>query len=155
MTQPVFFVTRPDGGVSVSRPLGWGDVPDETEAEWLARVRAHLATAYPSATIRQATESDVPTDRTWRDAWRDNGTAIEVDMARARDIFRDRIRAARAPRLEALDVAWMRAAEAGDRNEQGRIAAAKQALRDAPMHPAIEAAKTPDELAAIDLEALL
>jgi hypothetical protein len=74
---------------------------------------------------------------------------ITVDMAKAREIQRGRIRAARQPLLAALDVEFMRAVEAGDAARQAEVAAQKQALRDAPAHPDIEAAETPEALKAV------
>ena len=75
---------------------------------------------------------------------------ISVNMDKARQIKRDQIREARKPMLEALDVAYMRAVEAGDTTQQAQIAAEKQTLRDATDDPAIAAASTPEELAAVD-----
>jgi len=75
---------------------------------------------------------------------------ISVNMDKAREIKKDMIRAERAPMLEALDVAYMRAVESGDTTQQAQIAAEKQALRDATDDPAIAAASTPEELAAVD-----
>jgi len=71
---------------------------------------------------------------------------IRVNMPKARDIWRDKIRAARAPRLAELDAQFLRAVEAGDTVRQAEIVAAKQALRDAPADPRIDAAQTPDAL---------
>jgi hypothetical protein len=75
---------------------------------------------------------------------------ITVNMDKAREIKKDMIRAERAPMLEALDVAYMRAVESGDTTQQAQIAAEKQTLRDATDDPAIAAASTPEELAAVD-----
>jgi len=75
---------------------------------------------------------------------------ISVNMDKAREIKKDMIRAERAPMLEALDVAFMRAVESGDTTQQAQIAAEKQTLRDATDDPAIAAASTPEELAAVD-----
>lgn len=71
---------------------------------------------------------------------------IRVDMPKARGIWRDKIRAARAPRLAELDAQFLRAVEAGDAVRQAEIIAAKQALRDAPADPRIDAAQTTDGL---------
>jgi len=79
---------------------------------------------------------------------------ITVDMTKAREIKRDQLRAERQPVLEALDVAYMRAQEAGDTAKQDAIAADKQALRDATVDPAIDAAATPDELKAVTLPSI-
>ena len=82
---------------------------------------------------------------------------ISVNMAKAKEIKKEYIRRERKPKLEALDLDFMRAVESGDTDAQATIAAKKQALRDAPADPAIEAAATPDELkvvrpAALDAE---
>jgi hypothetical protein len=74
---------------------------------------------------------------------------IKVNMDKAREIKKDMIRAERKEKLEALDVAFMRAVEAGDTEKQAEIAAKKQALRDATDDPAIASATTPDELKAV------
>jgi len=96
-----------------------------------------------------ADDYTVPGERTFRNAWEANsGTGvISVDMEVARNIWRDKIRLARTEPLELLDTAFMKALESGADTTQ--IVADKQALRDAPNHPAIDAATTPEELAAI------
>ena len=91
---------------------------------------------------------DMPkSGRVFRDAWKDDGTNKPgVDMPKAREIHRRRLRKLRAPLLEALDTDYMRADEAGDNQRKKEIAARKQALRDVTADPAIEAAQTPEEL---------
>jgi hypothetical protein len=97
---------------------------------------------------RRGTLVDFPTQHhDFRDAWRDDGTVISVDMPAARDIWRDKMRRARAPLLADLDVQFIRALEQGQ--PTGPITAQKQALRDVTADPALEAAKTPDELRAV------
>ena len=103
--------------------------------------------------VRDASSLTVPADRTFRGAWSFNGDAVEVDMAAARDIHKENLRTERAPRLEALDVDFMQALEAGTSTTQ--IAADKQALRDITDDARIAAAATPDELKALDLATLL
>lgn len=71
---------------------------------------------------------------------------ININMTKARDIHRDKIRQARNPLLASKDVEFQRALETGA--DTAAIVAAKQALRDAPASAAIEAATTPDELKA-------
>ena len=75
---------------------------------------------------------------------------INVDMTKAKEIWRDKIRADRAPKLKQLDVDFMRAVEADDATEKAAIATKKQALRDATNDARIDAATTPDELKQID-----
>jgi len=57
---------------------------------------------------------------------------VKINMAKARGIHMDRIRAERDKRLAALDVPFMRAVETGDRGTQKRIEIQKQSLRDIP-----------------------
>lgn len=101
------------------------------------------------ATSYDAADYEVPAERTFRDAWEANADTgvISVDMAAARDIWRDKIRQARTEPLAALDTAFMKAQETGASTTQ--IVADKQALRDAPALSSIDNAATPDELTAI------
>ena len=101
------------------------------------------------ATSYDAADYTLPAERTFRGAWEANADTgvISVDMAAARDIWRDKIRQARTEPLAALDTAFMKALETGADTTQ--ITADKQALRDAPAHPAIDAATTPEELVAV------
>ena len=101
------------------------------------------------ATSYDAADYEVPAERTFRGAWEANTGigVISVDMAAAKDIWRDKIRQARTEPLVALDTAYMKALETGADTTQ--IVADKQALRDAPSDPAIDSATTPEELAAV------
>jgi hypothetical protein len=56
--------------------------------------------------------------------------SIRINIDKAKAIKLDQLRAERAPKLAALDLAFMRAVERGDLLEQASIAAQKQALRD-------------------------
>jgi hypothetical protein len=78
-------------------------------------------------------EAEVPTDRTFRDAWDWNTQAnLHVDMPKARVIHMDAIRVVRNAELAAKDITFMRAVEAGDTAAQATIGTAKQVLRDIP-----------------------
>jgi len=57
---------------------------------------------------------------------------IIVNMAKARVIHMDRIRAVRNAELVKEDVTFMRAVEAGDTSAQSTVATKKQVLRDIP-----------------------
>ena len=72
--------------------------------------------------------------------------SITINMSKAKDIHRGKVREARKPLLEAKDLEFQRAQETNA--DTTSIVAAKQALRDAPAAAAIEAATTPDELKA-------
>lgn len=54
----------------------------------------------------------------------------EVNISKAQLIHLDKFRAARAPKLAALDIDFMKAVETFNAGEQAVIAAKKQALRD-------------------------
>jgi len=88
----------------------------------------------------------VPSDRHFRGAWVLNGAVISEDVDSAREIFKDKVREARAPLLEAKDVELMKALETGA--DTTAIAAAKNALRDAPANASIASASTIEELKA-------
>ena len=78
---------------------------------------------------------------------------ININMTKARDIHRDKVRQARNPKLAAKDVEFQRALETGA--DTATIVSEKQALRDAPAAAAIDAATTPEQLkAAWDVDLL-
>ena len=56
---------------------------------------------------------------------------IGIDINKAKDIHKDKIREVRNPLLQAKDVEYMRAQEAGDTQKVSEVVAEKQALRDA------------------------
>ena len=69
-----------------------------------------------------------------------------VDMAKAREIHKTKIREARTPLLAALDVEFQKAQETSASTTD--IVAKKQALRDAPADSGIDAASDTDALKA-------
>ena len=71
---------------------------------------------------------------------------ITTDMAKAREIHKNKIRAARKPLLESLDIEFQKALETSASTTD--IVAKKQALRDAPAASGISTATTTDELKA-------
>jgi hypothetical protein len=64
----------------------------------------------------------------------EDGEAV-ADIAKCKSIHLDKFRAARAPKLSALDVDFMRAVEQGDAAKQAEIAVQKQELRDVTKTP--------------------
>jgi hypothetical protein len=69
--------------------------------------------------------------------------SIRINIDKAKAIKLDQLRAERAPKLAALDLAFMRAVEQGDTAKQASIAAEKQALRD------VTKVTLPDDVAAL------
>jgi hypothetical protein len=90
----------------------------------------------------------VPTDREYRDAFCDvtPEPVIDVDIEKAREIHKDKLRRMRKPLLAALDLEMAMAF----RNPalQDEIEARRQTLRDVTADPAIVAASTIEELKA-------
>ena len=129
------------------------DTPEKVRALVLGKVAAQGGTDF----IEMPDGWTPPTDRTFRNAWRMKGRSLEgvthpecdksdVDMPAAREIHRDKIRRKRIAALAALDVEYQRADEEGNQGKKREVAARKQSLRDAPADPAIDAARTPEEL---------
>jgi hypothetical protein len=102
---------------------------------------------------KDASSLTVPTDRTFRGAWTFNEAVVEVDMTAAKAIHKDNLRAERKPRLEALDVDYMKALEAGSGADA--IATQKATLRNITADARIDACTTPEQLIALDLATLL
>jgi hypothetical protein len=71
--------------------------------------------------------------------------AIKINMEKARDIWRDKIRLARASKWEELDAQWFQAMESPDGNATA-IVNKKQVLRDYPNQESIAEAATIEEL---------
>ena len=106
----------------------------ETELEW-CRGNLHFVdyTGTPKLTsTRSCPVEDIPSDRVFRDAWEDSGTAVQVNLPKARGIHMNTIRAVRNAELVKKDITFMRAVESGDTSAQSTIATEKQVLRDIP-----------------------
>ena len=69
-----------------------------------------------------------------------------IDMAKAKQIHKNKIREARTDKFNELDVEFTKALEIG--SDTTEIKNKKQALRDAPADSAINSANTTDELKA-------
>jgi hypothetical protein len=95
-----------------------------------------------------ADDATVPSDRHFRDAWSLSGSTITEDVTASKVLFKDKIREVRTSLLEALDVDYMKALEAGNSSAQTTAKNKKQALRDAPAAAAIEVASDITELKA-------
>jgi hypothetical protein len=57
-------------------------------------------------------------------------SGAEVNIDKAKELHKNKFRTARAPKLEELDIAFMKAVETGDTEKQTEIASEKQILRD-------------------------
>ena len=70
---------------------------------------------------------------------------VTVNITKAKDIWKDKIRVARKPKLEELDIQFMKAQETGA--DTSTIVANKQELRDYPTQ--VDTATTTDEIKAV------
>ncbi|CTQ53099.1 hypothetical protein LP7551_01620 [Roseibium album] len=104
-----------------------------------------------------------PSDRVFRDAWAITGAnVIDVDMPRAREIHRAKVRTERQSKFAEVDrvalpltrKAVYAALTAAEKRTLSDVEHAAQKLRDAPSHAAIEAAETPEDLKALTLDVL-
>ena len=113
---------------------------DATKDDVMAYIAANNIPA--GASFREIDDSQLPADRVFRNAWTDDlpTDTVDVDIKKAQAIKQDTFRALRKPLLEAADIEYLRALEAGDTEAQLAIAAKKQALRD------ITKIKLPDDI---------
>lgn len=115
MPQVIIF-TNDLGGVSVCSPTGELDI-ETTKAK---------DTPEHSIIVDSATLPDADND--FFDAWELQGGAVVVNIGKAKAITKNRLRAERAPLLQAQDVLYMKALEQGQ--DTASIVAEKQRLRD-------------------------
>ena len=124
--------TNSDGTVAIIHPIR--DINDAIKA-------------VPSGLSYEIVEdSAIPSDRSFRNAWKQNSKTIETDMTKAREIHKTHIRNARTPKLTELDVEFQKALETSASTTD--IVNKKQALRDAPADSGIASADTEAKLKA-------
>ena len=130
------FYSRPDGGLSIV------SVPVDTDAAIAAALAKLPATASNVTTVD---ESVVPLDRTFRNAWRQNGVSVRVDLPIARTLVEKEIETRR--RVKIRDVL--------EREALGEnVAVEKAALRSINARLLVDAAQTPEALKAVIPEVL-
>ena len=116
MTQAIIF-TNDNGGVSTCIPTGE------------ISIEAVLTKDVPAGRgARIVNLTDLPRDNDFYDAWEMDATSVTVNMDKAKELTKKRLRAEREPLLAAQDVAFQRALESGI--DTTAIVAEKQRLRD-------------------------
>lgn len=125
----------------------------ETEDEFVERIRQKDVPAN-ATDVLIVDESALPADRAFRNAWRVGAGGIGCDMASAKNLARDTLRAERAERFKVLDGQWMRAMGRGDSALAAEIEAKREAMRNWPQDARLDASATPDELK-LSLQAIL
>lgn len=133
---------RQDGGVSITIPCE-PTLETETEQEYLDRIAAKLREKHPDANgnlspaipddyvrVADLPVENIPTDRTFRNAWTWTTTdpVIDINFTVAIEITKNRLRAERKPLLEALDVETMK--NIVNPEKIAEIEIRKQILRD-------------------------
>ena len=112
----IIIFTNENGGVSVCVPTGEMDI------------EAVKIKDTPNHSIIVDSEDLPQADNDFFDAWELADGVVNVNLNKAKEITKKRLRAEREPLLAAQDVAYMRALEAGQ--DTASIVAEKQRLRD-------------------------
>lgn len=135
--------TIPDGRIAIIVPAPAARLDGESDEAFARRIAAKDVPAGLAFEI--VDEGVVPTDRTFRDAWERNGSAVGVSLVKAKVIAHDRRRAARAIELAPLDI------EATIPAKAATAEAARQVIRDkyATMQTAIDACSSASQLKAV------
>ena len=132
----VIIYTNHNNGVSVCVPTG--ELPiEEVQAK-----------DTPAGSIIVDNDSLPNEHNDFFNAWELNGTTVTVNLVKAKEITKDRLRAERTPLLQAQDVAFQRALESGA--DTTAIVAEKQRLRD--ITKLADQATTLDELKQIEVK---
>lgn len=135
MTQVIIF-TNETGGVSVCIPTGELSIEE---------VRAKDT---PAGSIIVTKDTLPQADNDFFEAWELNGSTVSVNLSKAKEITKKRLRAEREPLLQAQDVIFQRALETGA--DTTAIVAEKQRLRD--ITNQVDTATTTAQLRSIEVK---
>lgn len=133
----VIIYTNESGGVSVCTPTGELDIEAVKTKDTPEHSIIVDASTLPNA------------DNDFFDAWELNGETVTVNLDKAKNITKNRLRAERAPLLAAQDVLFQRALES--QADTSAIVAEKQRLRD--ITKLVDTCATTDELRALKVGA--
>lgn len=134
-TKNVIIFTNDNGGVSVCVPTGEIPIEAVQGKDIPAGVQSHIVDA-----------ASLPNEHgDFFNAWEQTNGVVTVNLDKAKNLTKDRLRAERTPLLAAQDVAFQRALEAG--HPTADIVAEKQRLRDLPT--LTDACTTLDQLRAL------
>ena len=136
MAQVIIF-TNDNGGVSVCIPTGE------------LSIEAVQAKDTPAGSIIVDQDTLPNSDNDFFDAWELSGSTVSVNLSKAKEITRARLRAERLPLLQAQDVLFQRALETNA--DTTAIVAEKQRLRD--ITNQVDSATTTAQLRGMKVEA--
>lgn len=131
----VIIFTNDNGGVSVCIPTGELPIEQVQSRDIPAGVQSHIVSI----------DSLPEADNDFFNAWEQTNGVVSVNLGKAKEITKNRLRMERIPLLQAQDVAYMRALELGQ--DTAAIVAEKQRLRD--ITGLADACTTLDELRAL------
>ena len=134
MTNQRIIFQNESGGVSVIIPTG------ELPIEEVAKKDVRAGVSYEIVSV-----DDIPSDRTFRNAWVMGDCCVEHDIDKCKELAHDKRRAMRAEEFAPHDEVIMKQIPGVDAAE---AEAARQGIRDkyAALQDAIDAASTVDEL---------
>lgn len=115
-----YVLHREDGGVSIMTYFSG----NKTVKECVESM------PYKVISYHGITDSDIPKDRSFRNAWEFKDGKVQENHGKSVEIHKDKLRKLRKPLLEELDIQYMQALEKGKSAEVSRIVRKKQALRD-------------------------
>jgi hypothetical protein len=119
---------------------------EEIDAEIKKASESFPQDRMPVISWEEINDSDMP-DRTYRNAWITKGNKkIEHDMTKAKEIHKDLLRQFRNCYFARLDTEFQKAVDTNDEEKKLNISKKRQELRDVTLHPAIEKAKTIEDL---------
>lgn len=119
-----------------------------TEAEVASHIKKVHATLKPVniPDVEAVTKDKIPADRTFRNAWKKGAAKVEIDMPKALEIAKNKVREVREKKWSGVDAEFNRSLETGDETAKDAAVAKKNTLRDAPADTRLTDAKTPDDL---------
>ena len=85
---------------------------------------------------------NLPQDATFFNAWELDGEEVVVNLTKAKEIWKNKLRRARKPILEKLDVEYIKALENEDSSKAKEIVSLKKKLRDVTVSRELTGAKS-------------
>lgn len=131
---------RSDGFITVNTAVDDADI-NEIISKWEAANNGVKVIKYVAIN-----KDEFPISKEFRNAWSFDGDSVKVNMAKARDIHRDKLRMSRSIYFEPLERAQRQALTIGDMKSAKSLELKLQSLRDITSDPKIESAQTPYDL---------
>lgn len=137
----------PQGAEWVKGVDGWWSRPANDENIFSEILRTSFGER-AVVRYRKINPDDLPKDRTYRNALKDDGVKLDFDMVKAREIHKNRLRRARAKLFEENDLALRDAIIENDDAKLSDATKRRDDLRDVTAFTGIDAAQAIEELKA-------